>query len=67
LRRTLVSVAALGLLAVGCRTRPIPEPRNIAIPPGLSPQNVEVAILSALTNQPPPGVYRPRETMPEEA
>lgn len=50
----------------GCRTRAIPDPHSIPIPSSLSRQNIEVAILSALSVQPPPGIYDPREEMPED-
>jgi hypothetical protein len=62
----LCGPALAGLIASACATRPIPEPERIPIPAGLSQQNAEVAILSALTNNPPPGVYDPRTEMSEE-
>jgi len=53
-------------MVAGCRTRAIPELENIPIPSGLSTQNIEVAILSALTVQRPPGSYNPRDQLPED-
>jgi hypothetical protein len=65
--RVTLSVLCLALVMIGgCRTRAIPEPENIPIPSRLSHQNIEVAILSALSIQSPPGIYDPREEMPED-
>jgi hypothetical protein len=65
--RSVLSILCLALVMIGgCRTRAIPEPETIPIPNGLSHQNIEVAILSALSLRPPPGTYDPREGMPED-
>jgi len=60
--RVLV-MASLLLLASACRTVPIPHPTVIEVQPGLSPQNIEVAILAAITNRPPPPDYSPSRSL----
>ncbi|MEM7412313.1 MAG: hypothetical protein AAF430_18945 [Myxococcota bacterium] len=58
---------ALLLLCGACAsTAPLPESRPITISEGLTRQNVEVAIISALTNRPPPEEYDPRLRLDDE-
>src|SRR5262245_6137633 len=62
-----ISTLSLVALVAGCAsTRPIPESQSIPVPRGLNEQNVEIAILSALLVQPPPGIYDPRAIVPKE-
>lgn len=64
--RSILLVAALALpLAAACQTAPLVNPEPIAVPPGLSSQQVEVAILSGIRNTPPPPDYRLDEDMDE--
>jgi hypothetical protein len=60
--RWIVPIALLAL-GSGCRSVPMPEPEPIPIYDNLSEQAIEVAVLSALTAQPPPGSYDPRVEM----
>ena len=54
-------VLALSLLVfAACRTTPLPEPILIEFSPGLSRQQVEVAIFAGILNKPPPPSYDPR-------
>jgi hypothetical protein len=62
----LFAVLALLAVGVGCQSRPIPEPERIIIPDRLSQQAAEVAILSAVTAQQPPGIYDPSVEMAEQ-
>jgi len=50
----------------GCRSAPIPAFEPIAVPPGLSVQQVELAILSGILNKPPPSDLEPRAILPED-
>jgi len=53
-------------LQTACRTAPIPDFGPLAVPSGLSLQQVELAILSGILNRPPPPDFDPRETLSEE-
>jgi hypothetical protein len=66
MRGPLVRLGALLLLTMACGGRPIPEPEQIPVPPGVGAQATEIAILSALMNLPPPAIYDPRAPMPRE-
>ena len=58
------SVALISLLGcAACRTVPIPGPTVIQVPSGLTEQNVEIAILAAITNRHPPEDYIPSEAL----
>jgi len=61
-------LALIVLLAgyVGCRTAPIPEFEPIAVPEGLSAQQIELAILSGILNKPPPAQIDPLQTYSDE-
>jgi hypothetical protein len=60
-----------GLLALvcavlaGCRTVPIPGPTVIDVPPGLSLQAVEVAVLAGIENIQVPTWYDPKQVLPQ--
>lgn len=54
----------LVVAALGCRTVPIPAFEPIAIPRGLSSQQIELAILSGILNKPPPLALDPTHPMP---
>lgn len=45
--------------SLGCRTRPIPEPAEISLPPSISTQQAIVAIIAGILNTPPPAGYDP--------
>ena len=51
---TILAAAAATLIVLGCRTVPIQERAAIRVPSGLTPEQVELAIVYALA-QPPPG------------
>ena len=54
------------LLLAACRTAPLENPEPIAVPRGLTAQQVEVAILAGILNKPPPDDYRPGGDMDRE-
>jgi len=62
----LIVPVALLALGSGCNSRPMPEPEPIPVYDNLGEQAVEVAVLSALTAQPPPGIYDPRVEMSDQ-
>lgn len=62
----ILLIAFLPLSLVSCRTAPIPDFAPIPVPPGLSMQQVELAILSAILNKPPPSDIDPRVTLPDD-
>lgn len=62
--RILLLTAAFFLAS--CKTAPIPTLPVIKVPPGLSVQQVELAILSGILNQRPPESYDPRSDMPDD-
>jgi hypothetical protein len=61
---TLRAVAALvvAALLVACKSVPIPVFETIAVPAGLSSQQVELAILAGIVNKPPPKDIDPART-----
>ena len=59
-------VACVLFLLSACRTVPLPGTMQVAVPEGLSPQNIEIAILSAVLNVPPPPTYDPTVEMSPE-
>lgn len=64
--KQLTALAGSCVIIVACRTVPIPEPATIQVPPGLTLQNVEIAILAAITNRPPPEDYLPLQALSDE-
>ena len=52
--------------ALACRTVPIPSFEPIMVPPGLSNQQIELAILSGVLNKPPPMGFDPGRRMSDE-
>lgn len=44
----------------------MPAPIVIDVPPGLSTQNVEIAVIAAITNRRPPPDYLPSQTLSDE-
>ncbi|HKC51499.1 MAG TPA: hypothetical protein VKF60_11950 [Myxococcota bacterium] len=57
-RRTAL-ILAIALAGVACRTVPIPPPTVINVPPGLTGQEVEVAVIAGILNTHPPRSYDP--------
>ena len=53
-RATIFGVVLLG---ISCQTAPIPSPSVIEVPPGVSLSQVQVAILTAITERPEPPPY----------
>jgi len=62
---TLVLIVAL--VAVGCSTVPKSSIGHIDVPPGLSPQQIEFAILAALADDPPPEDLSPEVEITDRA
>ena len=66
-RRKLGWVLLVAFSVGACAsTAPVPESRPILISPELTRQNIEIAIISALTNRPPPEEYDPRLRLDDE-
>ena len=64
--RFLPSLVVLACIS-GCRTVPIPASFDaIQVPPGLSAQEVEVAIFSGIYNKHPPASYDPTKPLSGE-
>jgi len=63
-KRVFVLFSLLVTLA-SCSTVPLPEAIEIEVPPGLTAQQVELAILSGILNQRPPETYDPRVGLSE--
>ena len=55
----------LALCLSSCRTVPIPGPTLIDVPPGLTLQAVEVAVLAGINNVKVPGWYDPTKEVPQ--
>lgn len=58
-------IVAVALAAAGCRTVPIPPPVTIDVPPGLTSQEVEVAVIAGILNTHPPVSYDPTRELPQ--
>jgi hypothetical protein len=58
-------ILALALTLAACRTVPIPPPTTIDVPPGLSLQAVEVAVMAGINNGTAPATYDPTHELPE--
>jgi hypothetical protein len=58
-------ILALALTLAGCRTVPIPPPTTIDVPPGLSLQAVEVAVMAGINNGTSPATYDPTRELPQ--
>src|SRR5258706_3265760 len=65
--RTLWATAtvALALTLAACRTVPIPPPTTIDVPPGLTLQAVEVAVMAGINNGTAPAAYDPTGELPQ--
>lgn len=59
-------IAVMLLVAFGCRTMAIPEPYVIELPPGMTAQQSEVAVLAGILNVPPPAEYDPATALSDE-
>jgi len=61
----LAAALVLALALCACRTVPIPGPKIVEVPPGLSLQAVEVAVLAGINNVKLPGWYDPTKELPQ--
>jgi hypothetical protein len=66
MRRILspAAILALALTLAACRTVPIPAPTTIDVPPGLTLQAVEVAVMAGINNGTTPTAYDPTRELP---
>lgn len=54
------------LLAVACRTAPLPQPYVIELPAGMTAQQAEVAIVAGILDTHPPADYNPHSELSDE-
>ena len=59
-------ILVLALSASACRTAAIPAFEPIRVPPGLTSQQVELAIIAGILNKPPPPNYDPTQPLSDE-
>ena len=59
-------ISILAVSASACRTAPIPNFEPLKVPPHLTSQQVELAIIAGILNKPPPPGYDPTRPMSDE-
>lgn len=64
--RAIASIAVVVIAVLGCRTGPEPGAYLIPLPPGITNQQTEVAILAGILNTSPPADYNPTKELSAE-